>query len=723
MKDAQKLKEIFQNNKASLHIPLYQRKYSWKKEHCKRLFQDLLKIYDKKTSTHFFGSIVTKRKNEYDDDIWIIDGQQRITTISLIVIAAIIAEKNGIIKCGGDAYCIEEAKHVFLISKIKKSKGERYIKLCPIEEDRDAYDKLVMLVDEEEQSDFILDMKSNIMSNYQYLYDLIVKSKESITFEDLIEALERLTIIDIRLDSSDDPQLIFESLNSCGKDLEEADKVRNYLLMSESPEDQEEYYYKYWSKIEKNTNGEPTMFIRDFLTIKNKTICKIDNLYFEFKQYHEDKNISREELLHDMLKFSVYYSQVYNGNTGKEKIDKKLKQLASIGSNVCMPFYMILFDYAKENNIGDDTIYNVLDVTENYWARRIICGQPANALEKIFASLHSNVMKIYDGEKRRDKDNALPYDEIIKYLLLSKQKSGEFPNDAMVKEFFPIRQIYKLQPKEYRVFLFERMENLNSKEQIEIVQKMNEGSYTIEHIMPQKLSPQWKKELGDNAEEIHQKYLHTFANLTLTAYNAEYGNRPYKEKREGYIKKKHKKQIPVDGFNSSHFRLSEYMKSHTQFGEKELEERGAILLQNFLQLWPMISTQYIPAQNVHVSLEDEDVDYTYRVLVGYTLNGEHHEVGKWKEMYINVCKTLYQEYEHEMDTLALKETNLRSKSNPYTSEISPSCHIWTGSDTKAKINSLRGIFDDLKIPQNELEFELKPLSNDGNIEEEEEEED
>ncbi len=713
MRDATPLEHYFHDDRALFLIPLYQRKYSWQKKHCQRLYTDLLRIHKNNLYSHFFGSIVSVKASETNNDLLIIDGQQRLTTISLLIIAAINAVKNGGMICENERY-IERTREKFLFSTYKKGDG-RKIKLCPIEEDMIAYDRLFS----NDEETFVPAEQSGITSNYLFLYNLIVSADRDFTFENLIEAIEKLIVIDICLESKDNPQLIFESLNSCGKDLEEADKVRNYLLMAESKDIQERFYHDYWHKIEENTNGEPTMFIRDYLTIKNSVISSIDNLYFDFKQYHEEKAISREELLQDMLKFSKYYKEVDKACTGLERIDKKLRQLASIGSNVGMPFYMNFFDYAKENNLSESLRYEVLDAIENYWARRIICALPANALAKTFALLHSDVMRVYKLHEKRGKELTVSYAEILKYVLLKKQGTGSFPDDSFVKEMFPQRQIYKI-PASYRVFLFERMENLNSRESHpEIVEEMSQGNYTIEHIMPQRLSPQWKNELGVGAEEIQLKYLHTFANLTITAYNQEYGNRAYSEKQMGYSytrKNKENKQtevVKINGFKASTFRLSEYMKTHDKWTEVELIERGQILLNNFLTLWPMIETAYKPMEKEFdvVSLDDDDVEFTGRKIAGYRYKGIRHEVESWKDMLINVCKALYNEKPYEMLYLATKNTNLFDKSLSYTSEVAKGCHVWSSSSTKSKILTLRYIFEGLNISPSELEIELHQMDD------------
>lgn len=718
--DATRLEIYFRDDRGQFLIPLYQRKYSWKKQHCQRLFSDLQKIQEQGIHSHFFGSIVYKKASETNNDLLIIDGQQRITTISLLILAAINAVHNGQMEYDNEKY-VESTKEKFLLSLNKKG-VERKIKLCPIEEDRQAYDALFS--NDEEM--FVPADKSGITSNYLFFYNLITSSGNKLTFDDLIEAISKLIIIEICLDSGDNPQLIFESLNSCGKDLEEADKVRNYLLMSESTEVQEEHYHKYWSKIEKNTGDGLTMFIRDYLTIKNKVISSLEELYFDFKLFDEEAKMTRAELLADMLNYSKLYRQAGNGETYSEMVNKKLRQLASLGSNVCMPFYMQFLEYADKNSLSEAVQYEVFDVVENYWARRIICAWPANVMAKTFALLHSDVMRVYNQHKKRGVELTVSYAEVMKYILLKKQGTGEFPTDIYVRESFPQRQVYKM-PVNYRAFLMERMENLNSKEcNDSIIQKLESNDISIEHIMPQILNAQWKADLGPKAEEIWKKYLHTFANLTLTGYNPEYSNRPYIEKWEGYTYKKkvkgqsERKTITVIGYKDSAFRLSDYLKQHKQWTEKELEERGAQLLENFLKLWPMITTKYEPLEkNVDVvSLDDDDVEFTNRSISAYIFKGERHHVSTWKDMLVEVCKTLYAERATEMIYLATKNSYLYCKEESYTTEIASNCHVWSSSSTKSKRTTLLYLFKELNLSPSLLEVELVPQADNDDEEEE-----
>lgn len=697
MRDATKISDYFYGAKTLFIIPLYQRKYAWQQKHCVRLFEDLKKIHKEGIYSHFFGSIVSTKADEHEDDLLIIDGQQRITTLSLLILAGINAVENGDMEKGDED--IDEVRKNYLYAIRRKVK--RQIKLKPIEGDLEAYDALFT----NRPDEFV--KNTGITSNYMLFYQMIKAS--DLSFSDLIEAIERLIIIDICLDSKDNPQLIFESLNSCGKDLEEADKVRNYLLMSLSTAKQEEYYHSYWSKIEKLTDGEPTMFIRDFLTIEKGAISNIEELYFDFKSYDEENKIERKDLLEKMLKFARFYRQIVNGETGNERIDRKLHQIAYIGTTVHLPFLLSFFDYATDKALDEDEIFTVLDVVENFWARRIICNYPANALQKMFSILHTDIMKVYKRHEERGLELNMPYSEILKYILLRKQGTSSFPTDNEVKEQFPTRQIYRI-PINYRYFLFERMENENSPEANDtIVAKMKSGDYTIEHIMPQTLTPQWKQELGEDWEIIYTSYLHTFANLTLTGFNTSYSNHSFAEKKEGYIDRKGNK---VDGFKDSAFRLSNYLKQCSKWTLEEILERQKILMNNFLLLWPMITTKYTPLEREYeiVSFDDEEYELTNRTIIGFRYRDERHAVQTWKDMLIQVAKLMYNENASTMAYLASKDEWIHESATKERSKLADRCYIYTSCSTNTKRGILSFLFKELDIPSSILDFELVPLT-------------
>ena len=241
----------------------------------------------------------------------------------------------------------------------------------------------------------------------------------------------------------------------------------------------------------------------------------------------------------------------------------------------------------------EDEIYNVIDVIEAYWARRIICNLPSNVLNKVFATLHRDVLN------NMDKAGNAPiasYTDILTYVLLKKGRSSVFPTDDEVRSDFATRQIYKM-PANTRMFILERMENRDNNERHDVVKELTEKNITIEHIMPQTLSDKWKAALGDEWERIHQQYLHTMANLTLTGYNSQYSNLSFLEKRN-----------MEKGFKDSAFRLNNYVKTCGQWTETELKQRQQDLLGVFLRLWPMPSTNFEPARREQetASLDDDD---------------------------------------------------------------------------------------------------------------------
>ena len=513
--DAQPLIKYFDGSDKRFIIPLYQRNYDWKEENCEQLFQDLIKLHNSDRKSHFFGSIVSSIQFG-TEDIFIIDGQQRITTVSLLLIAMVNAKKDGLIEAT-DAKLVEKIFKRYLVDEYQED--ERKVKLKPIKKDMQAFDALLY----KPKDQYI--KESNVTRNYDFFYDKITRA--GLTLDELFETIKKLEVINIRLDEDDDPQLIFESLNSTGLDLSEADKIRNYLLMSLAPVEQDNLYTRFWNPIEEFTKYEPSSFVRDYLTMKQGKIGRIDKIYFIFKEYAETANIDRATLLEDMYHYAKIYNHVDTAKVGTDKLNRKLNQLRTLDSTIAYPFFMAFFDYASKVELAETEIYQVLDVIEAYWARRIICNLPSNALNKVFATLHRDVLNYVDKSSGYSTNS---YIDVLTYVLLKKGGSSVFPSDDEVKGDFKTRQVYKM-PVNSRMFILERMENQDNNERHDVVKELTEKNITIEHIMPQTLSSKWKATLGDDWERIHEQYLHTMANLTLTGYNSQYSNLTFIEKR------------------------------------------------------------------------------------------------------------------------------------------------------------------------------------------------
>ena len=681
--DAQPLIKFFDGSDKRFIIPLYQRNYDWKEDNCEQLFQDLLKMHHSNRKSHFFGSIVSSIQAGTEDR-FIIDGQQRITTVSLLLIAMVNAFKVGDIQAT-DGKLVDKIFKRYLVDEYQED--ERKVKLKPIKKDMDAFDALLYKPKEQYLKG------SNVTRNYEFFYDKIVKS--GLTMDELFETIKKLEVINIKLDEDDDPQLIFESLNSTGLDLSEADKIRNYLLMSLAPAEQDDLYTRYWNPIEESTKYDPSSFVRDYLTMKQGKIGRIDKIYFIFKEYAENERIGRAELLEEMHHYAKIYSQIDNANMGTEKINRKLNQVRTLDSTVAYPFYMAFFDYAEKNGLSDEEKYRVLDIVEAYWARRIICNLPSNALNKVFATLHRDVLN--NMNKAVEGTNPT-YTEVLIYLLLKKGRSSVFPKDDEVKEDFATRQVYKM-PANLRMFILERMENKDSKECHDVVKQLTEKTISIEHIMPQTLSDKWKDALGEEWERIHQQYLHTMANLTLTGYNSQYSNLAFLEKRE-----------MEKGFNDSAFRLNNYVKSCNQWTEVEMKQRQHDLLEVFMRLWPMPSTTFEPAKREieSASIEDDDYEFTGKKIQGYFYHNVHYSVNTWKEMLIQMCNHVLLEKRSTIEWLCANEEHGFSHTpESWRKELAPGLYVWTDNSTYTKINILRGMLNECNIPLSELVFEFR----------------
>lgn len=680
--DAQPLIKFFDGSDKRFIIPLYQRNYEWKEENCEQLFQDLMKLHNSDRKSHFFGSIVSSIQSGTEDRL-IIDGQQRITTVSLLLIAMVNAKKEGLIEAT-DAKLVEKIFKRYLVDEYQED--ERKVKLKPIKKDMQAFDALLY----KPKDQYI--KESYVTRNYDFFYDKITRA--GLTLDELFDTIKKLEVINIRLDEDDDPQLIFESLNSTGLDLSEADKIRNYLLMSLAPAEQDDLYTRFWNPIEEFAK-DPSSFVRDYLTMKQGKIGRIDKIHSIFKEYAETANIDRATLLEDLHHYAKIYNQVDKAKVGTDKLNRKLNQLRTLDSNVAYPFFMAFFDYALKTGLAETEIHQVLDVIEAYWARRSICNLPSNALNKVFATLHRDVL----NHVNTSSDDTTPsYIDVLKYVLLKKGQSSVFPSDEEVKSDFKTRQVYKM-PVNARMFILERMENQDNNERHDVVKELTDKNITIEHIMPQTLSDKWKTALGDDWERIHEQYLHTMANLTLTGYNSQYSNLTFIEKRD-----------MEKGFKDSAFRLNNSVKSCEQWTETELKARQKELQNVIMRLWPMPTTSFEPLRREaeSASLDDEDYEFTGKKLQAYILDGVRYTVNTWKEMLIQVCGHILIEKRSTIEWLCANEKcGFSTTQDGWKRELAPSLYIWTDNSTASKISILRGMFEECNIPTSKLIFEFR----------------
>ncbi len=398
------------------------------------------------------------------------------------------------------------------------------------------------------------------MENFKLFEEWIRKNTDKL--ETIFKGLEKLMIVWIALDKEkDDPQLIFESMNSTGKDLTQADLIRNYIIMETEVEKQEDFYNQYWRAMEedfkqseKQSKREDlfSKFVRHYLTIKTREIPNIHKVYGAFKRYQQERGIETEALLQDLQKYCGFFCQIVFKKEADKDLNKALSFLVDLEMDVIYPLLLELYSDYSDGVLSKQDFIPIIALTESYICRRAVCGLGTNSLNKVFPSFTKHIQK----------------DEYFKSLkahfgyLTEKQR---FPNNDEFKEHFITIDFYHFQKKEY---FLERLENFERKERVYA------HEYTTEHIMPQTLEEEWQRDLGENFKAIHEKYLHTIGNLTLTGYNQEYSNKSFQEKRD-----------MEKGFKQSPLKLNQSLKDLESFGEKEIEKRANDLADWALEIW------------------------------------------------------------------------------------------------------------------------------------------
>ncbi|WRA82749.1 DUF262 and DUF1524 domain-containing protein [Helicobacter pylori] len=541
-----------ENQNNQFVIPIYQRVYSWEKEQCEQLWDDIIKIGgNDKMNGHFIGSILyVLDGNTPSSPLLIIDGQQRLTTITLLFIAlrSHLSDEVKIL----EKFSRKEIENRYLINSNKD--GDKKFRLILSESDKDT---LLSLIDENKRNPSELSVK--IVENFELFEKWISEwiSKNTGKLETIFKGLEKLMIVWIALDKGkDDPQLIFESMNSKGIELTQTDLIRNYIIMETEVENQENFYNQYWKAMEEDFKQNETLFnrfVRHYLTIKTGKIPNIKKVYEAFKDYQQKEGIEIEDLLKDLQKYCGYFCQIAFKKEADKDLNKALSFLVDLEMDVVYPLLLELYSDYNDGVLSKQDFISIIALTESYLCRRAVCGLGANSLNKIFPSF----------TKKINKDQYL--ESIEAHFLLLETTTGKFPKDSEFRDSFITIDFYKFKKNKY---FLERLENFDTNEPVD-TQKCN-----IEHIMPQTLTPEWQKDLGENFEAIHEKYLHTIGNLTLTGYNAKYSNKSFQEKRD-----------MEKGFKQSSLKLNQSLKDLESFGEKEIEKRANDLADWALKIW------------------------------------------------------------------------------------------------------------------------------------------
>ena len=571
-----KIKDLFSEAKTFFAIPVYQRDYNWQEKHCKQLFEDILNVgKDIDITSHFIGSIVYIHEGVYgigEKEFYVIDGQQRMITITLLHIALYHRLKES-----KEEYA-DEIYELYLVNKF--SKRDIKLKLLPPEENLNILNKIL-----EENWEELEDYQDrNIVKNYKFFKEIISNySNEEIEY--LLAGLDKVIYVDIALEKDkDDPQKIFESLNSTGLDLSQGDLIRNYILMDLEREKQNFVYKNLWLPIENNCKislgneikNYVSDFIRDYLTLKNGKIPSKPKVFEEFKEFYDKNN---DEQLEDIKNFSEEYSHIIKPNTEKDKdIRKELENLKVLDQTVINTFLIgVLRDYRK-NKIVKNEILEILKLLQSYVWRRFITEKPSNALNKIFQGMYLRISK----EQK--------YYKSLEENLLNQ----DFPTDDELKEALKTKNVYK--DKEKLRYVFKELENYNHNELIDFENE----KITIEHIFPQKPNKSWKEKYSDYELEEMKTFKDTISNLTLTGSNANLGNKSFLEKRND----------DIHGYKNSKLYLNKYLGKLNEWNLSAMEGRFEELFKNIVKIWKRPENS-----------EDKDIEKVTFVLKGAASSG------------------------------------------------------------------------------------------------------
>ncbi len=676
------LNSFLSQTKTQFIIPVYQRNYDWTEEQCRQLFYDILEVGNKPGNTHFIGSIVFIHEGVYTSSevrqLVVIDGQQRLTTFALLYLALHkFALKNNMEEKA------DEINDTYLINKYVKEESSK-LKLKQSDTNAKALKFLSSNNNPEDYSEY-----SKVINNFNYFKENI--NQENV--QTILNGLNSLLFVEISLErGKDDPQRIFESLNSTGLELSQADLIRNYILMGLEPGEQIRVFENYWEIIEANARDHAkeesrvSEFIRDYLTFKNKKIPNKNKVYDEFKlRYPERDKKFYDEIIKEIKDFSFHYYKLINPLMEEDTdIRRELHFINRLEINVSFPFLLPVYNDYMNKIIDKTTFVNVLKLIQSFVWRRFILGLPTNALNKMFLNLYSDI----------DKSDYYPS---LERALIKKKNIQRFPNDKEIEIALAEKDVYNIQSKN-SIYLLELLENYNNKEYVSV----DNPDITIEHIFPQNPDGKWFDILDQaSMEEIQEKYLNTIANLTLSGNNGSLGNKIFSEKK--VLNKDGKEQ----GYIYSRLWLNQYLKEIDEWNIVNIKKRYALLLERFLQIWKY--------PEIDISEEDEaDEDYNifdapdprFKKLDYFIYNDEKIVTGEVSKMYTHVVKALFEENPSALNHPEIKEaiglsTNPDDLRTPF--KVNSSYYIETNLDSNSKFKKLKTLLtkfdreDDLLI--------------------------
>lgn len=609
------INQFLQSPNVQFVIPVYQRNYDWKNAECKELLHDIISVETENRGTHFIGSIVFVHEGTYSTsevkELVIIDGQQRLTTINILYVALYRYAKDN-----GRAQDADRLFNMFLTNQYVQNESSK-LKLKQTDTNSLAF-KAILLGTEKGFGQY-----SNVIENFNYFRNYLNESN----FETILRGLNRLIFVEISLErDKDDPQRIFESLNSTGLELSQSDLIRNFILMDLPPRDQNRIYETIWNPIEENAKDLVKQqslvsdFIRDYLTLRNKKIPNKSKVYAEFKNlYNNKKEEAYQQELENIKSLSAHYKKLINPSVVNDpSIRRELEYINRLEINVAYPFLLQVFEDADNGLVTTADVIKILKLIQSYAWRRFIVGLPTNALNKIFMSLYADV----DAEE---------YYESIAKVLVKKRGSAKFPTNEDIKTALKDKDLYNTQSKN-RNYLFELLENYNNREYVDTSNEL----ITIEHIFPRNPNEDWNQDVSPEEYFLFkEKYLNTIGNLTLSGNNGALGNKSFLAKKEMNTDGKE------EGYNYSRLWLNSYLKTLDSWNVKHYEERLNLIYDRFIAVWEyptvaIIENEDFEEQNIFDCESPRNKKLEYYIFENTKV--EEYTVA---QMYCNILRNLY----------------------------------------------------------------------------------
>ena len=724
------MKEFLYTPGMFFEIPEFQRPYSWLTTNVDEFLNDLEECIAK-DKNHYFGTVVQVKDTESVYSRAIIDGQQRVTT-SLLMISAIyhMARKKPSLLENPETTA-DKIEYQYLINK---DLDNNRVKLRTVTTDNEILQRIFNARGEESELN-LKDRQSNVYKVYAKFRDYF--SKKPGGLDKYIDGLARFEIAVLTLVADDDnPQRVFESINSTGKPLSDGDKIRNFALMLNNKSLRDHVYSEYWRPIERTLTDINQDYITDFfryyLISKKQTNIKLPEVYTEFKKQFDKHvgenqelglieefygNIKRSLRFYELLKLTETNDLMDSAEFSKyQDLSENIFRMRYLRVDLYIPFGMSVLGYHADNKLTDEELKEIFQLIETYFSRRVIVNYYVTSVDRFMATLHKQVL---DYLKR---DSGAKYVEVLKYILLSQTGQTLLPNNDDFELAVRTYPFYEQHGNAVLCYVLSCIENGSKEESKRTLHKIVEDGLqlTVEHVMPQTLSNKlWKEMLGDDYERIHGEYLHTLANLTLTGYNSEYSNLPFvgiptKDKMTLEVKEKKTGETKKVGFQDSPLPINKWIANKDKWNEDTLKARQEWWLEKLNTAWPLPVSTFKPVEeDTSVYLLD-DIDLKGKGIKSVEVFGKKESASTWADAMDIIIEAVYDNSpDHFLETVNADEwlsKYIQTDATAFGSSreiYSTGYFVDTNSNTNSKRQLVVNLVNALNLPHDSIKVELK----------------